>query len=130
MKKEIFVFPLNILLSELGAIPIDRGNKKNSYVSQLKSIFNERDEFNSFIAPGGNKKTDLSLEKESLSHIAKEADVPILLSYIDYKERKIGIEGIVNDTSSIESTMKEVNKFYKNKNAKYPGNFAIDNSLQ
>jgi len=129
MKKEIFIFPLNILLSKLGAIPIDRGNKKNSYVSQLKSIFNERDEFNLFIAPERIRKQTTRWEK-GFFRIAKEADVPILLSYIDYKERKIGIEGIVNDTSSIESTMKEVNKFYKNKNAKYPGNFAIDNSLQ
>ncbi len=129
MKKEIFIFPLNILMSKLGAIPIDRGNKKISYVSQLKSIFNERDEFNLFIAPEGTRK-QTTRWKKGFFHIAKEADVPILLSYIDYKERKIGIEGIVNDTSSIESTMKEVNKFYKNKNAKYPENFALDKRFQ
>ena len=95
MKKEMFFFPFNIILSKLGAIPVDRGNNKKSHVSQMKSIFDEREEFNLFIAPEGTRKK-VSRWKKGFFHIAKEADVPIVLSYIDYKEKRLGIKGIVN----------------------------------
>ncbi len=37
MKKEMFFFPLNIILNALGTIPVDRNNKKTNVVSQLSS---------------------------------------------------------------------------------------------
>ena len=125
IKKEMFFFPFNIIMSKLGAIPVDRGNKKINHISQLKSIFDEREEFNLFIAPEGTRKKVIHWKK-GFFYIAKEADVPIVLSYIDYKKKRIGIEGIVNDTSSIQNTMKEINIFYKNINAKHPERFLMD----
>lgn len=56
MKKEMFFFPFNIILNKLGAIPLDRKNKKINYVSQVALIFNKKEEFNLFIAPEGTRK--------------------------------------------------------------------------
>lgn len=129
MKKEMFFFPFNIIMSNLGAIPVDRKNKKINLVSQVVSIYNVREEFNLFIAPEGTRKK-VSRWKKGFFHIAKEAKVPIVLSYIDYKKKTVGIAGLVKDTENLENTMGEINAFYTNINAKHPENFLIDKQYQ
>lgn len=125
MKKEMFFFPFGIIMSYLGAIPVDRGNKKINHISQLKSTFAEKEEFNLFIAPEGTRKK-VSRWKKGFFYIAKEADVPIALSYIDYKKKTVGIAGLVNDTENLENTMREINAFYTTINAKHPEKFLTD----
>jgi len=56
MKKEMFIFPLNILMRYLGAIPVDRRNKKNNMVQQVASIIETREKCNVFIAAEGTRK--------------------------------------------------------------------------
>lgn len=63
-------------------------------------------------------------------YIAKEAKVPIVLSYIDYKKKTVGITGLVNDTENLGNTMGEINAFYTTINAKHPENFLIDKQYQ
>ena len=125
MKKEMFFFPFNIVMSILGAIPVDRKNKKNNMVQQVASIIKTRDKCNIFIAAEGTRKRNTRWKK-GFFHIAKKANVPIVMSYIDYKHKDVGIGGIVSDTSDIGNTMKEINAFYKNINPKYPEMFSLD----
>ena len=125
MKKEMFFFPFNVIMSKLGAIPVERGNTNLSQVSQLKSIFDDKEELNLFIAPEGTRKK-VSRWKKGFFHISKEAKVPIVLSYIDYKKKTVGIAGLVNDPKNLENTMGEISAFYTNINAKHPENFLTD----
>ena len=125
MKKEMFFFPLGIILRVLGAIPVDRKNKKISVVSQAVSIFKEKDEFNLFIAPEGSRNK-VTQWKKGFFYIAQEAKVPIVISFIDYKKKEVGIMGVVEDSTTIEKAMIEVNNIYKDINAKFPDNFALD----
>ena len=78
MKKELFIFPLNIILKGLGAIPIDRHNKKTSVIAQAVSMFNNRENLNLFIAPEGTRKRKTNWKK-GFYYIAKEANVKILV---------------------------------------------------
>lgn len=125
MKKEMFFFPLNIILNILGAIPVDRKNKKISIVSQTASLYKERAELNIFIAPEGSRNLSPRWKK-GFYYIAQEAKVPIVTSFIDYKKKEVGIKETINDTSNIEKTMAEINNIYKNIQAKLPENFSID----
>jgi len=58
--------------------------------------------------------------------MAEKANVPIVIGYIDYKKKELGIKGVITETNNILTTMTEINKMYKNVNAKYPENFATD----
>ena len=125
MKKELFIFPLNIILNGLGAIPIDRHNKKTSVIAQAVSMFNNRENLNLFVAPEGTRERKTNWKK-GFYYIAKEANVPIVVSFIDYKKKEIGMKCIVNNTNSFEETMKEITEYYRDINAKYPDNFCLD----
>ncbi len=125
MKKEMFIFPLNILMRSLGAIPVDRRNKKNNMVQQVASIIETREKCNIFIAAEGTRKRNTRWKK-GFYHIAKKAEVPIVTSFVDYKKKEVGIIGVLSDTSTIESTMMEINSVYKDIQAKFPENFTVE----
>jgi 1-acyl-sn-glycerol-3-phosphate acyltransferase len=125
MKKEMFVFPLNILMSSLGAIPVDRKNKKNSMVQQVASIIESREKCNIFIAAEGTRKRKTRWKK-GFYHIAKKAKVPIVTSFVDYKKKEVGIIRVLSDTSTVESTMMELSSVYKDIQAKFPENFTVE----
>jgi len=125
MKKEMFFFPLNILMSSLGAIPVDRKNKKNSMVRQVVSIIESREKCNIFIAAEGTRKRNTRWKK-GFYHIAKKAEVPIVTSFVDYKKKEVGIIKVLSDTGTIESTMMELSSIYKDIQAKYPENFTVE----
>jgi 1-acyl-sn-glycerol-3-phosphate acyltransferase len=125
MKKEMFFFPLNILMSSLGAIPVDRKNKKNSMVRQVVSIIESREKCNIFIAAEGTRKRNTRWKK-GFYHIAKKAEVPIVTRFVDYKKKEVGIIKVLSDTGTIESTMMELSSIYKDIQAKYPENFTVE----
>ncbi|RLD41589.1 MAG: glycerol acyltransferase [Bacteroidetes bacterium] len=125
MKKEMFIFPLNILMRALGAIPVDRRNKKNNMVQQVASIIETREKCNIFIAAEGTRKRN-SRWKKGFYHIAKKANVPIVTSFVDYNKKEVGIKRIISDTSNIKSTMTEINNIYKDIQPKFPPNFSVD----
>ena len=128
MKKELFIFPLNILLNGLGAIPINRNSRKTSVVKQAGLMFKERDELNLFVAPEGTRKKNVRWKK-GFYYIATEANVPIVISFIDYKKKEIGMIGVVKNRNSFEETMKEITAVYKSVNAKFPDKFSLDDRI-
>ena len=125
MKKEAFFFPFNIILKTLGAVPVDRKNKKSNMVAQIAKRIKQQDELNLFIAPEGARKKR-NHWKKGFYHIAKQSEVPIVMSFIDYKNKEVGIQGVVNNTKTIEDTMAEINNFYKKINPKHIAYFALD----
>jgi 1-acyl-sn-glycerol-3-phosphate acyltransferase len=125
MKKEAFFFPMNHLLTFLGAIPVDRKNKAVSLVQQASRLIKKNKEFNIFIAPEGTRKLNKRWKK-GFFYIAQEANVPIALSYVDYKKKEVGIAKIINETNKIEDVMKEINEFYKKITPKHSESFVLD----
>ncbi len=125
MKKEAFFFPLSLILKVLGAIPVDRKNKKSNMVTQVAKRIKQQDELNLFIAPEGTRKRK-NYWKKGFYHIAKQAEVPIVMSFIDYKNKEVGIQGVVKNTNTIKDTMTEINNFYKKINPKHIAYFTLD----
>jgi len=125
MKKEAFFFPLSIILKFLGAIPVDRKNKKVNVVTQVSTQIKNSNEMNLFIAPEGTRKR-ASRWKKGFFYIAKESNVPIVLSFIDYKKKEVGIAANIIDSQEMNKSISEINSFYKNIGAKYPENFELE----
>jgi 1-acyl-sn-glycerol-3-phosphate acyltransferase len=81
IKKEWFRWPMSVLMKAIGGIPVDR-NSSQGVVGQMVRIFSERNEFLLAIVPEGTRK-DVTTIKTGFWHIAKEANVSILLWYLD-----------------------------------------------
>lgn len=124
-KKELFVFPLNILFRAVRAIPIDRKKANTSYVDQIAELMSEKDEIHIIIAPEGTRKK-VAKWKKGFYYIARKANVPIVALALDYKKKEIGVKGVITDLGDIKKVMQQLNEMYKDVNAKYPENFSLN----
>jgi 1-acyl-sn-glycerol-3-phosphate acyltransferase len=81
IKKEVFFWPLSILLQALGGIPVDR-KAPRGVVEQMVDIFRSRDEFLLAIVPEGTRKKIRTI-RTGFWHIASAAGVSIICWYMD-----------------------------------------------
>ena len=58
--------------------------------------------------------------------MAKRAEVPIVVGYLDYSKKEIGVKGVIHNTDSIKPVMNELNTFYNGISAKHPDQFALE----
>jgi len=123
IKKEAFVWPLGGLLKKAGGIPVNR-SKASSKVVQIGKMFDERETMFLGITPEGTRKLRKKW-KMGFYHIAVEAKVPILLSYIDYKKKVAGVGPAFWPSGDVDKDMKEIENFYSGIHAKYPEQFNL-----
>lgn len=125
IKKEAMFFPMNLILKSFGVIPIDRSkkssalSKKNSMVDAMVQLFKERNELVIMITPEGTRKY-VPRWKTGFYHVAKRANVPIILGYLDYKKRHAGIGPVIYPGDDIDHDMKTIMDFYRGVTGKYP----------
>ncbi|MFK5854688.1 MAG: 1-acyl-sn-glycerol-3-phosphate acyltransferase [Bacteroidota bacterium] len=123
IKKEAFDGPLGGLLKKSGGIPVDR-SRATSKVLQVANMFKEYDPMMLGIAPEGTRKLTKRW-KMGFYHIAVQAKVPILFSYIDYGRKVAGVAPPFYPTGDVEKDMKVIEDFYRDKTAKYPEKFNL-----
>ena len=123
MVKEKHVnFPFKTILKSLGAITV-YDNSKSSYTQQMIDEFNNRDSFLLTITPEGTRQK-VKRWKRGFYYMAKGADVPIVLGYLDYGKRTLGTGGLFYPTDDVEADMKTIKSFYKDIKGKHPENFS------
>ena len=121
-KKEFFKFPIKYFFKAFGSIPV---YKNREFVNEMASLLNMNENFHIIISPEGQLfKTEHW--KKGFYYIAEKAKVPIIVGYMDYKKKELGIKFIITETNNLQTTMAEIKNVYKNVNAKYPKNFATD----
>ena len=86
-KSELFWPPLSWLLSYLGAYPVER-HYQNKMVDQVVALFNKKQQFHLALSPEGTRKKVTKL-RSGFYHIAKNAQVPIVMVGIDFSSRKV-----------------------------------------
>jgi 1-acyl-sn-glycerol-3-phosphate acyltransferase len=123
MKKSWFVFPLNYILKAMGAVPVDRA-KQTSLTGQMKEEFEQREHFQLAIAPEGTRKKNPKW-KSGFYYIAWEARVPIMLAYLDYAKKIIGVIENFIPSGNVQGDMERIKQKYKNIAGKKPAQFAI-----
>ena len=121
-KEEYFKFPLKYFLKAFGSIP---AYKNKAYINQIVEVFSANNELHIILSPEGQLDKTAHWKK-GFYYMSTKANIPIVVGYIDYKKKEMGIKGVVRDTSDMKKTMKEINNMYKNVNAKYPENFTLD----
>lgn len=122
-KKEAFIFPFNLVLQAFGFIPVD---KNKNYIDHIVEMFRNNSELHIVISPEGQFAKTTHWRK-GFYYMATQANVPIVVGFIDYKKKELGIKEIMNNINCLPSTMKTIATIYKDINARHPERFALDN---
>jgi len=109
---------VGFLFRWLGAIGINR-KKNNNMINYSKELFDANDKFVMLVPAEGTRKR-VNKWKTGFYHIAKKADVPVALGFLDYKERLTGVGGLIELTDNFENDMQRIEDFYKDKTGKHP----------
>lgn len=120
-KHQLFVQPFGWAMRKLGGIPVFR-HRKGDMVSQMAEAFEERDEL-VIVVPAEGARKYVAHWKSGFYHIAREADVPVVMSYLDYARRRGGFGPALTLTGDIRHDMDEIRDFYSDKLGKYPEQF-------
>jgi 1-acyl-sn-glycerol-3-phosphate acyltransferase len=123
-KKELFKFPLRILLNNTGGIPVER-SKRQSMTEQIIEKFNDSDELLIALSTEGTRK-QVDKWKSGFYFIALGAHVPILPGYLDYKKKEAGFGAPIYLTGDVEKDMLQLKAFYQDKTGKNPALFNVD----
>ena len=122
IKKEFFVWPLGPLLRGLGCISVDRGNRKNDLVGTAVRKFAEGGPLSIAITPEGSRKP-VKRWHRGFWDIASQAHVPIVLTYIDFQKKEIGIFDMIHPTNNYNADLIKIRRYYHKELAKHPKNF-------
>lgn len=120
-KKELFEGPFGWIFKVTGGIPVDR-SKKNNLVDQVADLFSAHESLFLVIAPEGTRKLT-SRWKTGFYHMAKKANVPIIMAFIDFRTKEAGLGGILHPTGNMEEDFATIEKFYSSITAAVPENF-------
>jgi len=111
-------FFLGFLARKMGAIGVDRSKGMN-LVDFAIDILKKNKEIVILVPAEGTRKY-VKKWKTGFYHIAKGAEVPIALGYLDYKTKTAGVETLVDITGIMEDDFMKIQNFYKNISGKYP----------
>ena len=122
MKEQWFKWPLGYLFRSLGGIPVKK-QRGSSLTDVIVAKYNNSDRLVLAITPEGTRSRT-SNWRHGFLHIARQANIPLLLGAIDYKRKYIEIKTEFTPTSDVESDLSAVKRFYSKFNAKYPEKFS------
>jgi len=122
IKDTIFIGPLGWFLRYCGAIPVNR-RQAGSLVTYISGIYEEREEFVLIITPEGTRSPNANW-KRGFHHVARAAEVPILVVYVDSTVRTIGIKGLMEPSEDVDGDIQELKTFFDGKKGLKPGNYA------
>lgn len=88
-KKSLFWFPLGTLLRGLGGIPLDR-DRAGGAVQQAVDMFATGEPLLFALAPEGTR-SKRDHWKNGFYRIARAANVPVTLGFLDFGHRRIGL---------------------------------------
>ncbi len=122
-KKELFFFPMNLVMRKLGSIPV-RGVKNKNAIYQVADLLKNAEELHIVVSPEGWIKKVTKWNK-GFYHMAKKAGVPIVVGYLDYDKKEMGVKEVIYDISDFDVVMKRINHIYKDVKGKNPEQFAL-----
>lgn len=117
-KQQLFTPPIGWLMRALGGIPVLR-HKSSNMVSQMAEIIEEAKSI-CLVVPAEGTRSYVPYWKSGFYHIARTANVPIVLSYLDYSRRVGGFGPAIEPTGDIRNDMEEIRNFYSDKQGKFP----------
>ena len=119
-KHTLFRGPLGPLMRGLGGIPVDR-ERPGGLVAQMSLAFVRWPDLVLTVPPEGTRGR-AQYWKSGFYQIARAANVPIVLGYLDYERRRGGL-GPTLIPGDLRADMEAIRKFYADKRGKHPEHF-------
>ena len=123
-KKELFFFPMNIGMNLFRSIPV-RGVKNINAIYQVVEVLNKSDELLIIVSPEGTR-AKVTRWNTGFYYMALKANVPVVVSFLDYKKKEIGVKGVIENLDNKRAVMQQLNLMYKDVTAKYPDKFSLN----
>lgn len=121
MKKQWFFFPMGYLMRRLGGIPVQQHTHTN-VTNEIVKAFRTHDRLAVGITPEGTRSANPNWHKGCL-HIAKNADVPLVLAYFDYSRRVVCLDRYFDITDDPDADMLNIKRYYRHIKGRYPEKF-------
>ena len=118
IKKELFRGPVGWLLHRLGGMPLDRDNP-GVLVRELVREARSGEPFLLILAAEGTRKKG-EYWKSGFWRIARSANLPIALAFIDGPTRTAGFGPTIKATADVVADMDKVREFYRDKRGIHP----------
>jgi len=118
LKDSLFRGPLAPLLRWLGGLPVDRSHPSGQ-TGQLAQLFQDHPELVLVMAPEGTRSR-VREWKTGFYHIARKAKVPIVLGYVDFSRRQVGMGPLLNLGEDLNAELERVRSFYRDKRGRRP----------
>lgn len=122
-KHTIFKKPFGWFFRAMGGIPIDRRGNHNA-VDKVAEFINSKERCALVIAPEGTR-SKVDFWKSGFYHIAKAADVPIILGYLDFENKVCGVGRAIYPIGTPQEVMEQMRDFYRPKMARDPDLFVV-----
>lgn len=122
IKHTLFVGPVGWFLRYCGALPVDR-RAPSALVRQLAGQLKNSEECIVLITPEGTRSPRAEW-KTGFYRMAEEAEVPIVIAYVDVVTKTAGIDHVMQPSGDIEADMKKIKAFYDTKTGIKPENYA------
>ena len=118
IKKSWFFFPMNLFFKATGGVPVDR-SKNHGLVDSMTLLLKDSDEM-IVVVPAEGTRSWVPKWKTGFYHIAKAAQVPLILGFVDFKKNELGFGPLFNISGDFEQDMTRIQDFFKEKSAKFP----------
>lgn len=120
-KASLFAPPLGGLFRALGGLPAHRDLRSN-LVDQSVARFAERPDLVLAVPAEGTRGRG-SNWRSGFYHIARLAEVPIVLGYLDYARRRGGLGPELRPSGDVRADMDRIRAFYADKVGRHPSKF-------
>lgn len=118
VKASWFAFPMGFFMRRLGGVPIDR-SARHGVVEQAIERFKASDRLALAVPPEGTRGR-APYWKTGFYHIARGAEVPIVLGFIDYGRKVAGLGPAFKPTGDLDADFKVFREFYEKVQARFP----------
>ena len=114
----LFWGPFGIIMRWMAAIPVNK-QRKTSMVSQTICAYKQMHQLGILICPEGGRNKNERWHT-GFYHIAKNANIPIILGYLDFNKKEGGFGPAIKVSNSLAKDFAEIEAFYSNIYGKFP----------
>lgn len=120
-KKSLTTGPFGGVIKWLGCVPIDR-SAANDVVKSMSDAFAAEERMILAIPPEGTRSAAREW-KTGFYHIARAANVPLILSVLDYGTKTISLAAVIYPSGDYEADLPIIRGFYANAKGKHRDKF-------
>lgn len=117
-KHTLFAPPFGGIMRWLGGVPVDR-RARHGAVSAIADRIREADEIFLIIPPEGTRGR-ATRWKTGFYYAALEAEVPIVLGFLDFGRKRGGLGEVFQPTGDIAHDFEKIRAFYADVKGKHP----------